>query len=75
MDPIQQIGKAILIFGVVLVVVGGLLYWGKGVGPFGKLPGDIRIERPNFNFYFPITSCLIISVVLSVIFYIFSKLR
>ena len=75
MEPTQQLGKAVLVLGLVLVAVGAALYWGKGLGPLGKLPGDIRIERPDFKFYFPIVTCLVLSAVLSAILYLLSKFR
>jgi hypothetical protein len=52
--------------GVVLVVV-GLLVWSGALGWLGRLPGDIRIEREHVRFYFPITSMLLVSLVLSLI--------
>lgn len=59
--------------GLVLVVVGlvlvgaGLLVWSGGLSWFGRLPGDIRIERPNTRIYIPIASSLLVSLVLSVL--------
>ncbi len=60
----SSIGPALIAIGVVLVVV-GLLAWGGMLSWFGRLPGDIRIERPNTRIYVPITSMLIVSVLLS----------
>lgn len=62
----SDLGKWLVVVGVALVIVGlvaqtGALSW------FGRLPGDIRVERPNGSFYFPITSMVIVSIVLSVI--------
>jgi uncharacterized membrane protein YidH (DUF202 family) len=62
----SPIGLLIVIAGVVLVIV-GLLAWSGALSWFGRLPGDIRVERPNTRFYAPITSMLVISVVLSLI--------
>jgi len=75
MEPHQQIGKAVLFLGLLLAAVGGALYWGKGLGPLGKLPGDIRVERPEFRFFFPIVTCLVLSAVLSAVLYLLSKFR
>jgi hypothetical protein len=52
----------------------GLVLWG-GLAPkwLGRLPGDIRIERGNFGFYFPIVTCIIISIILTVIFSLFRR--
>ena len=58
-----QIGKNIIILGGILLVAGGLLFLAGKLGiPVGRLPGDIRIERENFTFYFPITTMLLVSL-------------
>ncbi len=63
----------LVIFGVVLVLLGAALWSGFGAGWLGRLPGDIRIERGNTGFYFPIVTCIIISIVLSVLFSFFRR--
>lgn len=55
------------LFGGVILIVGVALWSGFGAGWLGRLPGDIRIERGNSAFYFPIVTCLIVSIVLSLI--------
>ncbi len=70
----QQTGKILVITGIVLVVT-GLIIWalaGK-TGWFGHLPGDIRIRKENFAFYFPVTSMLLVSVILSLLVWIIQK--
>ena len=62
----SPVGLLIVAAGVLLVVV-GLLAWSGALSWFGRLPGDIRVERPNARFYAPITSMLVVSVVLSLI--------
>ena len=62
----RSAGLLIVAAGVVLVVI-GLLAWSGALSWFGRLPGDIRVERPNARFYAPITSMLLISVVLSLV--------
>jgi uncharacterized membrane protein YidH (DUF202 family) len=62
----RVVGLVIVIGGVLLVVV-GLLVMSGGLGWFGRLPGDIRMERENVRFYFPIVSMLLVSVVLTVL--------
>lgn len=59
-------GKWLVVAGIALVVIGLLVQTGA-LGWFGRLPGDIRIERPGTRFYFPITSMVIVSVVLSLL--------
>jgi hypothetical protein len=63
-----ELGKFLIILGVVIIVLGLLLWTGVGSSWLGRLPGDIRIERGNGAFYFPIVTCIIISIVLSLIF-------
>lgn len=76
MDPLRELGRALLILGAVSVIVGGLLYFGTRL-PFrlGRLPGDIVHRGEHTTFYFPIVTCLVISVVLSFLFWLFSNFR
>lgn len=69
----NDFGKVIFTFGVVIAVIGLLLWTGVGKGWFGKLPGDINYSRGNFSFYFPVVTCLIISVVLTLIMWLMRK--
>ncbi len=62
-----------MIVGVLLALVGVLLWSGFGAGWLGRLPGDIRIERGNSAFYFPVVTCIIISVLLTVIMSLFRR--
>ncbi len=66
-------GKFLAIIGVITALI-GLLFW-SGFAPrwLGRLPGDIRIERGNSAFYFPVVTCIVISIVLSLIFSIFRR--
>ena len=68
-----EFGKFLVIIGIAIVVLGIILWSGIGAGFLGKLPGDIRIERGNSVFYFPIVTCVIISIVLSLLFSIFRR--
>lgn len=71
----QQTGKILIIAGLVLLVAGLIIYFaGNKLGWLGHLPGDIRIERENFKLYIPITTMLLISIVLSLILYIIRKI-
>jgi hypothetical protein len=66
------LGKYLIIIGVVLIAAGLLWLAGERLG-LGRLPGDIVIERENFRLYLPIASSIVISVVLSVIFWLISR--
>ena len=71
MFPInEQLGKALIVSGVVLAVIGAVFLFGKSI-PLGKLPGDIFIKKENFSFYLPLTTCIIVSLILSVILRVF----
>jgi hypothetical protein len=64
----ENLGKIIVGIGLIVVIVGlGVWFFGDKLGWFGQLPGDIRVERPNFRFYAPLTSMIILSIVLSII--------
>ena len=64
--------KFFIILGVISVIIGIFLYIFKGF-PFFKLPGDIVIQKENFTFYFPITSSVLLSIVLTLLFTFISK--
>ncbi|HET8785890.1 MAG TPA: DUF2905 domain-containing protein [Candidatus Limnocylindrales bacterium] len=67
-----EIGRIILVIGIVLVIVGGLALLGVKL-PFGRLPGDIAIEGERGGIYIPIATMLIISIVLTVLFNLFTR--
>ncbi len=67
-------GPMIMMAGVALVLV-GLAVWSGAFGWFGRLPGDIRIERDSMRIYIPLASMLVISVVLSLLMYLLNRLR
>lgn len=69
----NEIGKFLVIAGVTIAAVGALLWSGVGKSWLGRLPGDIHVTRENFSFHFPIVTCLILSVVLSLILWLFRK--
>ena len=75
MKSIELIGKFLLIAGVIFIIVGGFLAYGPKIPFLGKLPGDIYIKRDNFSFYFPITTCIVISIILSVLFFFIHKFK
>ena len=61
-------GKFLVIMGIIIVAIGFVFIWGPKIPFLGKLPGDIYIHRGNFSFYFPLTTCILISVILTLIF-------
>lgn len=65
-------GKTLVIIGLLLLVIGGILIIGQKFG-LGKLPGDIYIKKGNFTFFFPIVTCIIISLILTIISNIFRR--
>ena len=68
-----ELGRFLVIAGSFAVLIGLALWSGFGASWLGRLPGDIRIERGNSAFYFPIVTCLIISIVLSLILSFFRR--
>jgi Protein of unknown function (DUF2905) len=65
----DQIGKVIIIAGVALVLV-GLAVWGLGKLGFHGLPGDVKFQSDHVTIYFPIVTCLVLSVVLTLLFWL-----
>ena len=71
----DQLPRLLIIAGLLLLVLGLLLQVLPSLPLLGRLPGDIRIERPGFRFYFPFTSCAILSLALSGALWLISKWR
>lgn len=69
----MQFGKILIILGFILVTLGILLTFTGKIPFLGKLPGDFRIERNNFSFYFPLASCLLVSLLISLILWFFRR--
>jgi hypothetical protein len=69
----RELGKFVVIIGIMITLV-GLVVW-SGLAPkwLGRLPGDIRIERGNSAFYFPIVTCIVLSILLSLLLSIFRR--
>jgi hypothetical protein len=76
MDPLRELGRSLLFFGALIVLLGVLLYFGNKL-PFhlGRLPGDIVHRDEHTTFYFPIVTCLVLSAVLSLLFWLFTHFR
>jgi len=66
-------GKALVVLGLVIVAAGLVLWSGVGRGWFGRLPGDIHYTRGNFSFHFPLVTCIIVSVVLTLLLRLLRK--
>ena len=73
MSELHGLGKLLILFGGLIVLVGVLILFVGKLPWLGRLPGDILIERKNFSFYFPLTTSLLISLVLSMILWFFSQ--
>jgi hypothetical protein len=67
------LGKMLILLGVFAIAIGVLLLIGEKIPWVGKLPGDIIVKRKNFSFYFPITTSIIISIILTLLFNLFRK--
>ena len=76
MDPLRDLGRSLLFLGGLLFLVGAVFYFG-GRLPFrlGRLPGDLVHRGEHTTFYFPIVTCLLLSALLSLLFWFFSHFR
>jgi len=72
MEP-HSYGKPIIILGIILVVIGLIFVYIKDIPFIGKLPGDVYIKKKNFTFYFPITTSIIVSILITLILYFFKR--
>ena len=68
-----DLGKFLVIAGLLIAAGGALLWSGIGRGWLGRLPGDIHYTRDNFSFHFPIVTCLLLSALLSLLLWLFRK--
>ena len=68
-------GKLLIIVGIVCVLLGLFITYSPKIPFLGKLPGDISIERENFKFYFPVATSILISIVLSLIFFLYNRFK
>ena len=68
-------GKLLIIIGFICIAVGLLVLYYDRIPFVGKLPGDIRVEKENFKFYFPITTSILLSVIVSIILYLINRWR
>ncbi len=70
---LSNFGKSLIVMGLFLVAIGILFTFGSKIPHIGRLPGDIYIKKKNFTFYFPLTTCILISILISLILLIFRK--
>jgi hypothetical protein len=71
---VQDLGRALVFFGVVIAIFGAVLYFaGRANLPIGRLPGDITYRKGNFTFYAPLATSILLSIILSVILYLISR--
>lgn len=69
----QEIGKTLIIFGIILIGLGIFLTFANKIPFLGRLPGDIYIQKKSFTFYFPVATSILLSIILSVIFWLWSR--
>ena len=69
----SDFGKSIIFIGIVLIIVGILVTIAGKMPGAGKLPGDIFIKKENFSFYFPLTTCILLSIIFSAAMYFLGK--
>ena len=69
----EDLGKTLVFIGILLVVIGGIFLLGGKIPWLGNLPGDITIQRDRFTFYFPLATCLLISLLISLVVYFFRR--
>jgi predicted phosphohydrolase len=69
----RDLGKTLIVFGLVLVAVGIVLSFAPKIPWLGRLPGDIYILRGNFTFYFPLTTCILLSLLITLVLYLFRR--
>jgi len=70
----SDLGRVLIVVGVILVIVGAVFLLAPKIPWLGKLPGDISYQRGNFSFYFPLGTCILVSIILTLIMYLFLRL-
>jgi hypothetical protein len=72
-DGIQYIGKFFIFLGLIVAAIGGLLLISGKIPWIGRLPGDILIQKKNFTFYFPLATSILLSLMLTLLFWILGR--
>jgi hypothetical protein len=75
MTDFQPMGRMLVLIGAVCLIGGVLVLLAPKVPWLGRLPGDLAIERPGFRFYFPLTTCVVASLVISMVLWLVGKFR
>ncbi len=70
----QTIGRMLIILGLIFVVIGAAFFFSDRIPLIGKLPGDIRIERESFRFYFPLGTSILLSILLTAVLWVISMI-
>jgi membrane protein implicated in regulation of membrane protease activity len=73
MMPLNGVGKLLIVLGSLLIIVGAAIMLAGKIPWLGRLPGDIYVERRNFTVFFPLTTSILVSVILSLVLYLFSR--
>ena len=69
----NDLGKLLFVIGILVAVAGLVLWKTGGLGGLGRLPGDISVQRPGISFYFPLTTCIVISIILTLVMWLLRK--
>jgi hypothetical protein len=72
-DGIQNAGKLLIVLGIIIIALGGLLLFSGKIPWIGRLPGDILIQKKHYTVYFPLATSIIISLIITLIFWIFGR--
>lgn len=72
-EGFQYIGKFLILFGLIIAAIGGLVLLSGKIPWIGRLPGDILIQRKNFTFYFPLATAILLSLILSLLFWLLGR--
>jgi hypothetical protein len=73
MPELGSLGKILILFGLIIAGLGVIVVLGAKIPWLGRLPGDILIRRKNFTFYFPLATCIIINIILTLIFWLLKR--
>jgi hypothetical protein len=68
-----DLGRTLVVIGLLIVAIGVVIVLAGRIPWFGRLPGDIHVQRENWSFYFPLTTAIVVSVVLSLLLYLFGR--